>query len=294
MFARACALALLASGCFVDDGLPDGPTAATTAPATSTSPTTSTTTQTTTTATTATTTGTTTTGEPDTTTTTDATSTTSTTSTTAPLTTTMQPGCGKAGETCGDDTCCGCLTCQAGQCVPYDAACGTCQACDTDGACAPVAPGTACTAASDMCTGTVFGAVGKACYAYGPATGQCDAGGNCDALQCEGMGAAIVTCDSALCANSDACLQGTAVDGVSGFCVESGQTSGCDVDCDNTIDGGVLQKRQCGPGGACTVVEEYACGAYKCDGQTACKAACDSEIDCAATANCVGGSCVYN
>jgi hypothetical protein len=291
MLARApCALALLVAGCFVDLGLPVGSDSASTDPTTSTA---------------AATTSTTTTGPGSTTALADTTTSTSaaTSSTTQPETsaastsatsTTTMPGCDRLGDACGGDTCCGCLTCENGTCVASDATCGACQACTATGACAPVEPGTACIVDSDTCSATVWGVDSKTCYASATAPGQCDAGGNCVGGTCDGQGDAIVSCISPLCVDATACVAGGEAAKVTGFCVEIGETGGCDTVCQNTIDGGVIKKRQCAAGGACQLLEEISCGAFKCDGQTACKKDCDAETDCAATASCVLGICMPN
>lgn len=285
---RTCALALLATGCFVDEGFKPATSSATGGPATTANGSTdlpATTADATTDATAATTSAAT-------------TSTPSTTSTTAPATTspatTDTPGCGFAGDPCDQDSCCGCLVCQNGACIPSADLCGTCQACSQTGTCDPVDPGTACTAVNDECSARVWGAGTKYCYAYDAASGTCDAGGNCIAGACEGMGAAIVSCINTQCTNPAACVTDAPADSVAGFCVETGQTDGCNSACSNTIDGGVLKIKQCASGGECAIVQEFPCGPYKCDGQTACKDVCDAEIDCAATASCVDGQCVYN
>jgi hypothetical protein len=269
--ARACALALLAAGCFVDVGLP-GDTSP--APTTASSSSSSTTTDATTTGST---------GDV-------ATGDTSSTSTTTGATTSA-PICGVLGKACDDaDPCCGCLACTDGKCTASDA-CGACRSCSAIGACEPAEPGTACDPPSDGCQSTIWGVDGKSCLASAYAIGKCDDAGACVAGGCDGKGAILATCINGACVNASTCVPGNAIDSLGAFCIEKGQTSECTTQCTDSALLSLLTVRQCGPGGNCMNVESTDCGFYRCDGPQACKNQCEIDEDCIAGSTCFFGMC---
>jgi hypothetical protein len=275
--ARACALALLAAGCFVDVGLPgDTSPLPATATSSSSSPSASTTADATAGSTTAVTTG-------------DGASTSTTTTTTGA--TTSDAICGVLGKPCSDaDPCCGCLACTDGQCTGSDA-CGTCRSCSAIGACQPAEPGAPCTAPNDECMNTIWGVDGKSCLAAEYAIGKCDDDGACVAGGCDGMGAILATCINGACVDASTCAPGSPVDSLGAFCVEEGQTPECTTQCTDSAGLSTLTIRQCGPGGNCMNALEFDCGNFKCDGSQACKDECGSDGDCIAGATCFFGKC---
>lgn len=278
--ARACALALLAAGCFVDIGLPgDTFPAPTTAASSSTSTTDPTTTGST---------GDVTAGS------TSSTSTSTATTTTTTDETTAAPICGVAGKACDDAApCCGCLACVDGQCSDSDA-CGPCRSCTAIGACQPT-PDLPCdAAASDDCTSTIWGVDGDSCHAGEYAVGVCDESGACVVSQCDGKGEPIAVCIDEACVDPSACVPGDPVDALGAFCVDKGQTPGCADECDDFGDFALLTFRQCGPGGNCKTGLTIGCGNYRCDGAQACKTECADNNDCITGAVCWLGMCIVD
>lgn len=255
--ARIGALALATTGCFVDEGLPDG-SGSTTSPATSSATATSSQTAT----------------DPLT--------------TTDPTTATTQVGCGNFGDPC-DNGCCGCLTCTFGLCIAAASNCGVCEACQGNGECA-VAPNAPC-AADDPCPATIWGAEDELCYAYAPVQGRCDADGACVAQPCTDQGEVAVTCADEKCTDPTACTKDMPVESSAGFCVTGGTTEKCGITCDDLIVDSVLTLRECAADGTCAQTDSNNCGNYKCAGPMSCATSCTSDQDCYGSA-CVDDMCM--